>query len=630
MAARDMILILLVLSLFALPGVLAQSPLSGDEELLEITSDNAFAEYLKNQTAWYQTLYARTAGQETMEYAALPASSPAPMTMAKDSAAGAADYSTTNVQVQGVDEVDYLKNDGKYLYVLSDQDLLIADVFPPEQGKIVSRTPVPGNPSGLFLLNDTLVIFSSEYEETWSIYGESEVPVPTSTDVTHAIIYDVENHAAPQKIRELILPGSYENGRMIGSQVYAITRENRYSPYPLMPVVLENDLPVAKPSVWCPPIPMNQFQLYTLTSFDLAGTPEVHATSFLMGWDNTLYVSMENAYLAYKKWNPYWWDWSWRSSDISPNNEGEESVIHRFSLNNGSVTYQATGTVPGHLLNQFSLDEYEENLRVATTNEQYQKDEWIQDNNVYVLSPSLDIIGNLQHLAPGEKIYAARFMGDLLYLVTFKQTDPLFVIDLSVPEKPGILGELKIPGYSDYLHPYDKTHLIGIGKDTEENEWGGVIPTGVKVAFFNVADLNNPRLVDSRIIGEKGSSSEVLNDHKAFLFDQKRSTMILPINEIIRIPIPESRYKDSYTTASWKGAYVLGIDPETGFIDKGKIEQEPVSPQDYYSSSSQVRRTVIMDDIVYTISDTRIVGSRIDEPDTRVLSIDLTDASKKS
>ncbi len=628
--ARKVGIILLILMLLPL-GTAAVSLPSGDEQLIEISSDASLKAYLENQTRWYQDLYARSYAEENQvdfAYAPAPlaASTSAPQ-LAKDSSGSAETYSSTNIQVQGVDEADYLKNDGKFLYILHNNDLVIAQVYPPDSGKIVSTTPVLGNPSGLFLQGDNLMVFSSEYASTWSMPKESGAKIPLQSDITHAVIYDVSDHSNPKVIRELTLPGTYDNGRMIGNRVYVLSRDSLYTSDPVMPIIIEGETVAARPTIWCPPIPMNQYTLNTLTSFDLTGKSEIKATSFLLSWDNTLYVSLDNAYLAYKKWSPYWWGWNWRSSMSGHTDDGEKSVIHRFSLSNGTISYEGTGTVPGYLLNQFSLDEYEGNLRVATTNERYLNNEWIQDNNVYVLSPELDIIGSLENLAKGEKIYSARFMGDLLYLVTFKQTDPLFVIDLSNPRQPGILGELKIPGYSDYLHPYDKTHLIGIGKDTTENEQGGVIPTGVKVALFDVSDLNNPRLLDTRIIGEKGSSSEVLNDHKAFLLDGNRSMIFLPVNEIIRIPITESKFPTSYTTASWKGTYLLGIDPKTGFIDKGKIEQEPMSPNDYYSSSSPVRRSVIMDDVVYTISDNRIIGSVIDNPDDQVLLIDLPEDS---
>ena len=620
-------LIILFVVLLTVPLITIADVITNDtENLTRITTTDSFKAYLENQTRWYNDLYPRDYyWEDGLMYDAAPmpaATSGLVQSAVAKTGAGATDYSTTNVQVAGVDEADYLKNDGKYIYLLKDDTLIITDVFPPDTGKIVSKTAIAGDASALFLNGDRLVVFSSEYGNSWKI-PEIGISSQNSGYVTHETIYDITDRTQPHITREITLPGSYENGRMIGDIVYAITRESLSYNNPIMPVIYDENQIVARPSIWCPPIPMNTYELYTITSFDLAGNQKIDAESFLLGYDNTLYVSQGNAYIAYKKWNPYWWGRDWGSSSSIRPDEGEQSVVHRFSLNNGTISYEATGMFPGHLLNQFSLDESGGNLRVATTNEQYRTDEWIQDNNVYVLSPALDIIGRLEHLASGEKIYSARFMGDLLYLVTFKQTDPLFVIDLSNPKQPGILGELKIPGYSDYLHPYDQTHLIGIGKATEENDAGGIIPTGVKLAFFDVSDLNNPKLVDSRVIGEKGSSSEVLSDHKAFLLDGKKSLMVLPIKEVLRIPIPESRFKDSYTTASWQGAYVFGIDPATGFIEKGTVEQDQVKPNDYYWSGSTVRRSMMMDSVLYTVSDDRIIGSDIGNLDNRLMLIDL-------
>lgn len=615
------LLVFIILCLSAgLTAGAENTTVSGD--LIEISTLDAFRSYLDNQTEWYNSLYSGHSEDEGRVYAdaAMPAATSAPLLAAAEkSAAGASDYSTTNVQVAGVDEADFLKNDGRYIYLIHGSSLVITDVYPPQTGHIISETPIQGSPEHLFLRGDTLVVFSSDYGVSREYAGDAYPGSDAS--VTHAIIYDITDRAAPRQVRDIILPGTYENGRLIGDIVYAVTREGIGYGEPFMPIVYEGSTVLARPSIWCPPVPLYSYNLATITSFSLPDPEGISAVSFLTGYDNTLYVSPDNAYFAYQKWNPFCWGWRYPVAG-SPD-EGEETIIHRFSLQNGTIAYEASGTVPGHLLNQFSLDESGGYLRTATTMSRYLGADWKEENNVYVLSPDLTITGRLEHLAPGEKIYAARFMGDLLYLVTFRQIDPLFVIDLSNPAQPGILGELKIPGYSDYLHPYDKTHLIGIGKDTEETESGGVISAGVKIALFDVSDLTKPRLIDSRVIGEKGSSSEVLTDHKAFLLDKSRSTMVLPIKEVFKIPVSSSTFPESYTTAVWQGAYVMKIDPLTGFIDIGSVEQDQVRPNDYSWSGSSVRRSVLMDDALYTVSDTRIIGSDINSPSDRLMMIDL-------
>ena len=225
----------------------------------------------------------------------------------------------------------------------------------------------------------------------------------------------------------------------------------------------------------------------------------------------------------------------------SPEYNQEGTIIHKFSMNNGKVRYVASGDVPGHLLNQFSMDEFEDHLRVATTVEGWTGSRTYLFNNVYVLDDAMRTVGRIEYIAPDERIYSSRFIGDRLYLVTFKRVDPFFVIDLSDPAKPGILGMLKIPGFSDYLHPYDKNHIIGIGRETAENQWGGVSTLGLKLALFDVSDVNNPAMIDKVEIGVAGTDSEALRDHKAFLFDRSKNLLVIPVEEVREVSLYEGK-----------------------------------------------------------------------------------------
>ncbi len=454
---------------------------------------------------------------------------------------------------------------------------------------------------------------------------------PVSGERTSGLVYDISERSHPEKIREISAPGTYDSARMIGGYVYFLTTENQGYRDPRMPVIFDDTRGIKVNSVWYPPGNSNDFRMNTLTSFPVTGGGIPEAISFLLGWDTTLYVSPTDVFVAYQK-DKFRWNHPLVGEDDLVQNEAavpeQESVVHRFAINQGSIRYKATGTIPGYLLNQFSLDQYDGNLRVATTVEDRTTPKG-QYSNVYVMNTELKVIGKVEQLAPGEKIYSARFMGDLLYLVTFKQTDPLFVIDLSNPSQPGILGELKIPGYSDYLHPYDKTHLIGIGKDTYENSGGGVIPTGVKIALFDVSDLNNPRIVDSRVLGEKGSDSAVLSDHRAFLFDKEKSIMVLPIREVIHTPVFGSRYEGSYTEEVWQGAYIFEIDPEKGFAEKGRVLHESGSSDESWWAGSTVRRSILMDYILYTISQNSILGSDLEDLSSRLMKIDLSGAREE-
>ncbi|HWQ64147.1 MAG TPA: beta-propeller domain-containing protein, partial [Methanospirillum sp.] len=491
----------------------------------------------------------------------------------------ASTYSTTNIQVTGVDEPDFVKNDGKYIYLMSNNNLTIIDAFPPQNAGIESQIHIDGDVSDIFLNGDRLVIFTGKNGQGWMKPAGSVAPVPSSEYQTHALVYSIFDHAHPKLLRDISIPGKYQNARMIDGDIYVLNQESRNSGDYHMPVLYDGKREITIRNIRAPHVPPDNYVFYSLTSFNIHNDAQPTAESFLLGRDSTLYVSTGNVYIAYKN---------------QGNNPGslptyKDSVVHRFGIKNGKISYKSTGTFPGYLLNQFSLDEYKGNLRVATTIDEPAANGG-RSNGVYVLDPDMVVIGSLDHLASGEKIYSARFMSDLLYLVTFKTMDPLFVIDLSNPKNPGILGELKIPGYSDYLHPYDKTHLIGIGKDTTPNQWG-VSATGIKVALFDVSNLTNPLEVGHVIIGEKGSDSEVLHDHRAFLLDQSNNVMAIPIKEITNSPTPGSQYSGSYIPTIWQGTYVFGIDIKNGFIEKGRITKEMSNQNNYSEQGSAVKRS---------------------------------------
>ncbi len=271
--------------------------------------------------------------------------------------------------------------------------------------------------------------------------------------------------------------------------------------------------------------------------------------------------------------------------------ERQKTFIHRFSLDKTAIDYEGKGEVKGNLLNQFSLDEHNNYLRVATTFYLY-GGRSTSYNNVYVLDAELNLVGSLERVAPDERIYSTRFIGDRLYMVTFRQVDPFFVIDLAQPTNPQILGALKIPGFSDYLHPYDENHLIGVGKDTEENQFGGVQTAGLKLALFDVSDVHNPKQRAKYIIGGQGTQSEALQDHKAFLFSREKNLLAIPVQEV---------QKNDWQN-TWNGVYVFDLTPEQGFILKGKVDHTlPREKQTNYSYN-QVRRSLYIGDTLYTLS----------------------------
>jgi inhibitor of cysteine peptidase len=290
---------------------------------------------------------------------------------------------------------------------------------------------------------------------------------------------------------------------------------------------------------------------------------------------------------------------------LAENNNEDETTIHRFSFEKGSINYVGSGKTPGRILNQFSLDEYEGKLRVATTKGNL----WSGSsrNNLYVLDENMKIAGKLEDLAPGERIYSVRFMGKKAYVVTFKKVDPLFLIDFS-DLNPKVLGKLKIPGYSDYLHPYDENHIIGIGKDAIDAEEGNFAwYQGLKMAMFDVSDVENPKEVDTVLLGARGSESPVLHNHKAFLFDKEKQLLVIPATLTEK---KNNAKPNEYGDFVFQGALVFQVTP-TGFKLRGNVThiedpQTYLKSGYYFESQSAIERSLYINDVLYTFSASRL------------------------
>ncbi|HDI13016.1 MAG TPA: hypothetical protein ENF64_02755, partial [Hadesarchaea archaeon] len=457
------------------------------------------------------------------------------------------DFSTTNIQVEGVDEADIVKSDGKYLYVVSGNEVIIIDAYPPEAARVVSIIPENKTPCELYINGNRLVVLGQDFVK----------------------VYDVADKEHPVLRRKVSFDGYYFNSRMIGPYVYLIIT----SP-PIYALSDRINLPEfscngetrtvdATEIYYFENMCDRSYQFTTIMAVNTQNDDEeITSETFLMSAAQNLFVSSTNIYITYTNYSACPGNWSnWYDS--------EKTIIHKIRISGGEIVYVSKGEVPGHVLNQFSMDEYQGYFRVATTTG------WYGANHIYVLDEDLNVIGRLENLAPGERIYSARFMGNRAYLVTFVKVDPLFVIDLSNPANPKVLGELKIPGYSDYLHPYDETHLIGIGKDTTADS-GWALYQGVKIALFDVSDPENPVEISKYVIGRRGTESYALQDHRAFLFSRSRNLLAIPVG-------------DYYTQA----AYVFHISPEKGLILRGTITH----------GKHSVKRTLYVDDVIYTVSD---------------------------
>ncbi|MFZ3383043.1 MAG: beta-propeller domain-containing protein [Candidatus Methanoperedens sp.] len=613
---------------------------------------------------------------------AVTSSSPAP------SGDMAADYSTTNIQVEGVDEADFVKNDGKYIYVIAQNKLVILDAFPASDAKILSSTLIEGRPKDIFVNGDRLLVF---LEDTGTVYGIPEydyMPRPRDTMKTVALVYDISNRKNPEEVANYSISGNYFQSRMIGDNVYFIAKDMvyYYNDFVDIPVIRKGSARIMAPDVYYFDNPEQNYVFHTIASVNIKKPDSINAKTFMMGYSDNLYVSRNNIYITYMKNMPVLYyeaqreerfyevvlpllpqeardkingiknsnldqheKWDQISSiledtfnrmtekekqkyqddvqnaveeyEIKLAQEREKTVIQKISIDNGAIEYMTKGEVPGSLLNQFSMDESGDYFRVATTSQFWTMNSNIQYNNVYVLDKDLKITGKLEKIAQDERIYSTRFIGNRLYMVTFKRMDPLFVIDLADPTKPQVLGQLKIPGFSDYLHPYDENHIIGVGKETAENEWGGVSIKGVKLSLFDVTDVNNPEQIDTYEIGTAGTDSEALRDHKAFLFDKKKNLLVIPVREVTGKEQYDSRY--GYMQRVWQGAYVFDL-TLNGFKLKGKISHFDDFEEQYYywGSPGAVRRSLFMDDVLYTISARKVMMNDLKDI-SEIKNIDL-------
>lgn len=575
--------------------------------------------------------------------------------MAADEATSDAgtDYSLTNLQVQGVDEADIIKTDGSYIYQVTNQKVVISKAFPVDAMK-VSRTIAfedeSFTPQELYVDEKHLVVIGSAYD----YYTPKEVqssakkvaiyPSPyRPNNRVKAYIYDINNKKNIEMIREVELEGNYVSSRKIESSLYMIANSginyyimNEEEDGPIVPyyrdsAVQDEYIQVPYKDIKCMP-PVVQPSYLVVGTLNLDSADAVHIDTYLGASDN-IYASSNNLYIAVsmRHWGPVPFMEPVAEEDLVIKENEPKTLLYKFSMDKDKTTYLAKGEVPGNILNQFSMDEYNGYFRIATTRNTWKNGDHYSDNNVYILDESLNRAGELENIAPDERIYSVRFMGDRAYMVTFKNVDPLFVLDLKDPWQPTILGKLKIPGYSDYLHPYDENHIIGFGKDTIElpiKDWRGndagmsAYYLGMKIALFDVSDVNNPIEKYNVKIGDRGTDSELLSNHKALLFDKKRDLLAFPITvREVKGDLVDARTGiPKYGEITFQGAYVYNLTAEKGFDLEGKISH--LKTEDYLKAgyydvdrNKAIRRLLYIDDILYSVSDTIITAHDIESLD---------------
>lgn len=627
-----------------------------------------------------------------------------------------ADYSRTNIQVEGVDEADIIKTDGRYLYLINNGRLTIVDAADPAALRIVSELSwtnhqITGSvsqgetPQELFIDSQAqrLILLLSGYEQEIREVDVSEITVPTAShagsdvgtgsdgsdaiapdqddeqdpvvvtassasavdsdesavssdgaaeseagaespdelsederrkleeaaeaeaitrtergepvdvpapdmiyvtryrDYVTSIVFDISQPEEPVEISRLSQEGAYLTSRRIGSSVYVASQTAMVWMYD-MGLTAEDDrdtLPQTRMDdgewetipvdhIGVVPDRSNDTQL-TISAFTTDASSGDPTVISLLGTTGQVYASASNLYVA---------AWQWGQPDDPDGRPAESTMIYRFALRPGQIEAAGAATVPGSVLNQFSMDEHNGYFRIATTLQSAwdEKGEFTGSSQLHVLDSNLKAVGSVLDIAPGEMIKSARFMGERAYLVTFETVDPLFVIDLGQPQQPTILGELKIPGYSTYLHPYSDTLLLGFGYDVESSG-DRLTHLGLKVSLFDVSDVTQPREHSTLIFGGSGSYSDLLYNHKSLLFDQARRMIAFPATLM-----PEGQMDDNREMAympEFSGLMILSTDENNHLTERARISQDTTQDGWYYD---QLQRAVTIGETLLTTS----------------------------
>jgi hypothetical protein len=579
---------------------------------------------------------------------------------------GPSDYSDTNVQEEGVDEPDLVKTDGEFIYVAQRGELTILDSWPPEETSRLSSLPLDeAEPFSMFLLGDRVLLYSY----AWNPFGDAGDDHRSGYG-TRMTLVDVSDRGAPVILRESVIEGWFVDARRIGNDVYTVADAWMGLPWALWDLVWDEELdlpemdwdaetdaqdvirdeareilaPIVEawvasmhaddllprkaeavagqlgdpePLLGCTdlyrPAELTSPSVLSVVHMDMttgATGSELSATGLMSeGW--TVYASRSSLYVAQSSW---WWWWGWGDLDL-------RTHIHRFDLGGASTEYVASGAVPGWVLNQFSLSEHDDHLRVATTDLDWWWGTGVQAgmdpaNNVFVLEQQgieMPIVGQVRGIAPNEQIQAVRFLGDRGFVVTFEQIDPLFTLDLSDPRSPELVGELEVPGFSSYLHPLDEDHLLAIGMD---GTMDGQI-TGLAVSLFDVSDFANPALADKWTLeSDDWSWSEALWNHHAFTFHR----------DVLSFPAYISDGGQGFS-----GLIAIAVDVDEGLSELGRVDHADLVDQsvclwgeqncgDYYWYA-QMRRSVVIEDNLYSLSDYGLKVNELETPEAEIARV---------
>ena len=475
-----------------------------------------------------------------------------------ESAEESKEYSQTNTQVEGIDEGDIVKTDGEYIYILSGDDISIVKAQGAESAEVARLNVAKGDEKGQsweyvqeFYVADGLlsvIKFKNQYLPANDLQASSDVAVNRIMplkNVTYVSIYDVSDKENITLKAELGQDGYFVSSRLKDGKLYLLSsyangqswKEDDILSY--VPCLYNGTKTEAVAIDDISLLPKKEGVEYTVINEIDIEKGKISSTQGILGGYATVYMNENNLYLAYDHYNVEKEEKTIEGRKVEEYTNTTETDIVRISL--GEMETAAFGSIDGYLLNQFALDEYEGNLRIAATVDKYvyqtsedqvkgySNYETIEDTNancLYVLDDDLKIIGIISDLAPDEQIYSVRFDGEVGYFVTFRQVDPLFSVDLSNPQAPKVMGELKIPGFSQYLHVYDDGLLFGLGMTADEDTGR----TGsLKLSMFDVSDPYDVTEKHQLILEENYSTA--LYNHKAVLVAKEKDLIAFPLDQ---------------------------------------------------------------------------------------------------
>ena len=543
---------------------------------------------------------------------------------------GTGDYSTTNVQKQGVDEGDIIKTDGKFIYTVNRNTVAIVGVDGTDVKQYSTvRVDEKIRVTELYVVGDRLVLAGSTFKE---------FPLPPRPDTkddedryyywwpetftrmyTVYNIYDIADRQKPTLLQSFEVSGDNLATRVVGNTLYYVT--NQYPSYYAIPFqqYREFDIPVLEEWIlpgWDNSVApdrervveaeavsyfpdSSEISFMMVGSLNLSGS-DVSEPQAYFGGGETFYMDAEYMAIACHNWTHGFW-----SNTV-------ETRVYRFALASDGIAYTGNAKVDGRVIDQYAMDVHNGNLRVATSN--------TAGNRVSVFDKSMNLVGETKAFAKSESIRSVRFMGDMVYAVTFEVRDPLFCIDLSNPARPEILGELKIPGFSQYLHPVGDGLLVGFGRDTEENEWGWFDDLGFKISLFDVKDPRDPQEIAILTYSNDEFYSDAFTNPRSLLVDKNKGLFMFPVlgtvpeddfNPVIKDNDVKA-YAEGMYPSIWYGMLVIGVADrqlkEVHSIAHGKLKYEDYGTTLYYDDMYYYNptlrynvRAVYIGDVLYTV-----------------------------